>query len=257
MKATELVDKFQKRQIGGAPIRDLIVQLLPWIMKLPIDGRDECIRQIVRGIIEVPQAGFQKLDEVLVDWKATAEVQADPELAADLKRPVVELADDDDVKRRDDDVVKRREDFRRRMAEKDAAVLTLLSNIKARHGELTSLVDEVSPDDVFYRFYSGSFKAYSVQEKTLKLVEVLRSLLPDWPLNETFMDIVQDGTGKEFSLRMNNNWYRHGRPMLEAYFHAREFVVQACKYGAVLMEEDVRGLIDPGWASVLSLYNIR
>ena len=76
----------------------------------------------------------------------------------------------------------------------------LLEAIKANLGDLASLLDHARTmwgyEDFVYRFYHGSFKVYGVQMVTVHIVEKLRGLLPDVPLNERFLAIVADGTGK-------------------------------------------------------------
>jgi hypothetical protein len=56
----------------------------------------------------------------------------------------------------------------------------LLSNIKQQGAELAKLLDEVSStwgyEDPIYRFYDGSYKVYSLQHKTVRIVDALRKL---------------------------------------------------------------------------------
>ena len=75
-----------------------------------------------------------------------------------------------------------------------------------------------------YRFYHQSFKVFRLQESTTAIVEALQSLMPHLPLNEWFMDIVTQGTGKEFDMEMNERWTEATRPIVEAFFHARFFL---------------------------------
>src|SRR5262249_31079040 len=85
-----------------------------------------------------------------------------------------------------------------------------LKAIPARHEELLQLLAECSGkwgyEDPVYRFYHQSLKVYYVQESTQKIVDTLQSLAPHLPLNTWFLDIVRQGTGREFSLEDNNNW---------------------------------------------------
>jgi hypothetical protein len=69
------------------------------------------------------------------------------------------------------------------------------------------------------------------------------------------MEIVRQGTGREFSLKNNMHWTAITRPMLEAYFHARYFLEMACKYGKHLKSPPT--VLPSGWAALLYLYNIR
>ena len=135
----------------------------------------------------------------------------------------------------------------------------LLAAIKESLPELTSLLDRATSmwgyEDFVYRFYHGSFKVYGVQSATSEIVERLRRLLPEVPLNERFLEIVAEGTGKTFSPEVNENWEANTRPLLEAFFHARYFLEMAVKYGAELSEPP--SPFPSGWAGLLYLYNLR
>jgi len=136
----------------------------------------------------------------------------------------------------------------------------LLKNIKAKLPELEKFLEKINGhwilEDLTYRYYHRSFKVYSLQTYTLKIVEVLKSLSPDkWDLNEDFMEIVKEGTGKEFKMEHNRNWSKHTRPILEAFQHARMFLIMAVKYGKEL--ETAPQLLPSGWALLLYLYELR
>jgi hypothetical protein len=151
--------------------------------------------------------------------------------------------------------------FEQRVRDTDLATTAILTNINKKLPKLKKLLAEVdghwAAEDLFYRFYHHSFKAYGIQRRTLQIVRALKSLAPKQPLNEMFRDIVADGTGKKFTMNMNSNWYRHGRPMLEAFFHARYFLELACRYGEKLAADEGNGWLDSGWAAVLYLYGLR
>jgi len=135
----------------------------------------------------------------------------------------------------------------------------LLDAIKANLPELVSLLDQATSmwgyEDFVYRFYHGSFKVYGVQTMTVHIVEKLRGLLPDVPLNDRFLRIVADGTGKQFTPDANQSWEATTRPLLEAFFHARYFLEMAAKYGAELPEQP--STLPSGWAGLLYLYDLR
>jgi len=135
----------------------------------------------------------------------------------------------------------------------------LLRAIKAKLPDLRALRDRMSGhweyEDTVYRFYHGSFKVYYVQRLTLEIVDALQAILPDRPLNKRFLDIVSDGTGKEFTVEVNNRWDAATRPLIEAFFHARYFLEMTVKYGEELEEPPVP--FPSGWASVLYLFNMR
>jgi hypothetical protein len=144
-------------------------------------------------------------------------------------------------------------------AEKMAKEAKLLANIVAHREELENLLAECSGkwgyEDPIYRFYHQSFKVYALQERTQQIVEKLQALAPGLPLNKWFLEIVRQGTGKEFTMEDNENWTATTRPMVEAFFHARFFLEMICKYGKKLAEPPLT--MPSGWAAVLYLYNLR
>lgn len=136
----------------------------------------------------------------------------------------------------------------------------LLVNIKATRPELETLLAEADDhwggEDGVYRFYHGSFKVYGrLQPLTVRIVATLQKLLPDRPMNELFHQIVTDGTGKSFDQSHNEDWPRHTRPILEAFFHAHFFLRMACKYGQEL--DEMPNPMPSGWAALLYLYDLR
>lgn len=137
--------------------------------------------------------------------------------------------------------------------------LELLQNLKKEMPVLVQLLEECSDhwnyEDPIYRFYHGSYKVYFLQNTTLKIVEKFQGLLPDVPLNEFFMTIVKEGTGKIFNQEDNTRWLEATRPILEAFFHAKYFLEMAVKYGQEL--EHPPELMPSGWAAFLYLYNLR
>ena len=134
----------------------------------------------------------------------------------------------------------------------------LLERVKQRKATLQELWEELNGhwgyEDGFYRFYHGSFKVYRVQSLIEKAVKFLRELLPERELNESFMAIIREGTGKEFERAHNREWLKHTRPVLEAFAHARYMIEMAVRYA---------GLPEPpqpmpsGWAGLLYLYDLR
>jgi hypothetical protein len=111
-------------------------------------------------------------------------------------------------------------------------------------------------EDGVYRFYHQSLKVFYLQESTVQIVAALRGLAPHLELNQWFMDIVSQGTNKEFDpIRSNTHWLAEARPILEAFFHARHFLEMVCKYGKTIKEPPQ--VMSSGWAAILYLYNIR
>ncbi len=114
-------------------------------------------------------------------------------------------------------------------------------------------------EDGVYRFYHQSFKVYYLQNKTYTMVAALQKLLPDQELNQSFMTIIQEGTGKTFEMDHNQEWMKHTRPMVESFMHARFFLEMACKYGREFKEQDIDmpQLLPSGFAALLYLFNLR
>lgn len=137
----------------------------------------------------------------------------------------------------------------------------LLSNIKNRLPELEQLLQKASSqwdfEDPVYRYYHQSFKVYPLQCNTKEIVDVLLSLAPEeTTVNLFFKEILNDGmSGKKFSDGHNEEWTRHTRPFLEAFFHAKFFLEMAVKYGKKL--DEAPDVLPSGWAALLYLYNIR
>lgn len=110
-------------------------------------------------------------------------------------------------------------------------------------------------EDPIYRFYHQSYKVYDLQRQTLEIVNKLQELAPHLVLNEWFMHIVTEGTGKTFTPEDNRNWLAVTRPILEAFVHAHFFMEMAVKYAKELKAPP--RLMPSGWAALLYLYNLR
>src|SRR5438046_3153990 len=86
----------------------------------------------------------------------------------------------------------------------------LFKKLNAALTELEHLLEECTGqlgyEDSIYRFYHQSFKVYQLQRTTLEIVETLQSLKPDRTLDQWFMQIVAEGTGKTFTMEDNENW---------------------------------------------------
>jgi hypothetical protein len=134
----------------------------------------------------------------------------------------------------------------------------LLSAIKSRRDGLAQLLEKVSGhwdyEDPVYRFYHQSFKVYALQETTRTIVAELQGLLPGCRLNPWFGEIVEAGTGHQFDLSCNQDWLRHTRPILEAFFHARFMLEMAVRYADL---EAPPHILPSGWATLLYLYHLR
>jgi hypothetical protein len=144
-------------------------------------------------------------------------------------------------------------------AQRERLTKELLAALKTRLPELEALLAKYSDhwhyEDRIYRFYHGSFKIFALQDSTVEIIEILRSLLPERELNRSFLAIVEEGTGRTFSLEDNARWLEATRPMVEAFFHARFFLEMAVRYGRQL--ERPPESLPSGWAALLYLYDLR
>ena len=137
----------------------------------------------------------------------------------------------------------------------EAKLLATIAQELPRLEELWQAVNNGGYEDYVYRFYHESFKVFGLQGMTQKMVEALRSLAPHLSLNPWFAQIISEGTGKEFTVEMNQRWTETTRPIVEAFFHAQYFLEMVCKYGKELTEPPQP--MPSGWAAVLYLYNLR
>lgn len=134
----------------------------------------------------------------------------------------------------------------------------LLAAIKSRRIDLVQLFDKISGhwsyEDPVYRFYHQSLKVFALQGKTHEIVAELQELLPGRGLNPWFLEIVKTGTEHRFDISCNDDWPRHTRPILEAFFHARFMLEMAVRYADL---EQPPQMLPSGWAALLYLYELR
>lgn len=145
------------------------------------------------------------------------------------------------------------------MAYADKEIQGLLDQLREKKPELEKLLEDINDhwgeEDHVYRFYHQSFKVYRLQGYTEEIVMLLQELAPCAPLNDWFMKIIGEGTGKQFAFEHNQRWLEETRPILEAFWHAKYMLEQAVKY-ADTYEEPPR-LLQSGVAGLLYLYNWR
>ena len=145
------------------------------------------------------------------------------------------------------------------LKEKQAEEARLLAAIAKELPRLDELLRSVNShwacEDLVYRFYHQSFKVFGLQGLTANIVEALLGLAPHLPLNSWFMEIISEGTGREFTMEMNQRWTEATRPIVEAFFHARYFLEMACKYGKELTAPPQP--MPSGWAALMELYGLR
>lgn len=139
----------------------------------------------------------------------------------------------------------------------------LFDNLKAALPGLTELLGKINGhwayEDHVYRFYHQSFKVFRMQDTTLEMVAALQALMPEAQLNQWFMAIISEGTGRVFNFEnpsvTNQNWLQETRPIVEAFMHAKYMLEMAVKYGAEL--DGPVNYLPSGWASFLYLYGLR
>ena len=138
-------------------------------------------------------------------------------------------------------------------------VASLLQAMKAKLPELDELLVKCSGhegyEDPVYRYYHQSWKVYRLQSMTERIASTLHELAPNLPINRDFLEIVEQGTGKDFTSEDNRQWSKVTRPILEAFFHARFFLEMAVRYARTL-DAPPRQL-PSGWAALLYLYDRR
>ncbi len=134
----------------------------------------------------------------------------------------------------------------------------LLLNMRQHAPELRRVLDNAnsSYEDGIYRYYHLSLKVFWLQEQTNALVNALTAIAPEGrPFCRFFDGILQQGTGREFSLADNQHWLERAAPIVQAFFHARYFLEMAVKYAAELQEPPQP--MPSGWAALLCLYRLR
>jgi len=138
-------------------------------------------------------------------------------------------------------------------------VQTLFANLKYKMPELEALLAECRGQDLYgdrlYRFYHQSYKVYSLQDSTLRIVAQLKALLPGRELNSWFMQIVAEGTRQEFDRQANEQWLERTRPIVESFLHALYFLEMAVISGQKM--DKPLNLLPTHWASILHLFNLR
>lgn len=79
--------------LSGAEAAAALVEEFPWVDLLPEADRARFVADFVRAVGASAELGrWSVLAQVLVEWKATAAVHADPALVVELSRPL-----DDDL----------------------------------------------------------------------------------------------------------------------------------------------------------------
>lgn len=136
---------------------------------------------------------------------------------------------------------------------REALQVALAAQAPTLHALLDRVNEEWAYEDGIYRFYHQSFKAYRLQEYTTEIIRVLQGLLPWQLMDERFLRIVAEGTGKTFHQDHNVAWDYHVRPIVEAFFHARYFLEMAVKHA----NHPADGPLASGYAAFLTLFRAR
>ncbi len=88
--------RFLARMLGAAltdaAVRDRLqdsAETIPWLAFLPVQERQEFLVEFFRTAEAAAELGvLTPLAQLLREWQATAAIYADPELAAELRRPL-------------------------------------------------------------------------------------------------------------------------------------------------------------------------
>jgi len=136
----------------------------------------------------------------------------------------------------------------------------LLDNLHRRKDDIAKLLSHVNDpwvcDDLVYRFWHHSFKAYALQEISASIAAELKNLAPQGTsLHPWFTEILAAGTGEVFALEHNKDWLRNVGPIVAAFFHTRHLLQLAHDCATSLHEPP--SLLPSNWATLLELYQIR
>lgn len=67
---------------------EVFAEELAWLTWLPADGRAECVTELLNHLLAGADTGlFLPFARALLEWKSTAEIYSDPELAMRLRGP--------------------------------------------------------------------------------------------------------------------------------------------------------------------------
>ena len=134
---------------------------------------------------------------------------------------------------------------------------------------LSTAKDVWGSEDLVYRFWHQSFKVYALQEFTVRGVELIKSASPHGgPLHPFFEEIVAEGTGIVFEMSHNDDWTKHTRPIVEAFWHVMHIIEMMVKHApeetSLSRSSDTPGsgfsnmhFLSSGWALVLEVFNLR
>jgi len=89
-----------------------------------------------------------------------------------------------------------------------------------------------------------------------EIVARLRTLAPvPGRLDDYIEEIIADGTGRKWEVSHNQDWTKHTRPIVEAYFWAQYLLDMAIRFGHECGRPPA--LLDYGWTAPLTGYRLR
>ena len=137
----------------------------------------------------------------------------------------------------------------------------LLENLRRNTLRLRQTLDQVSGPQIYarfiYKFYSGSFKAYYLQESTQQIVAELIAIAPEGtPLNPTFLEIVNAGIGREFNVEVNEHWLERNAPIVTAFLHAKFFLEMAVVCATSTTDPRTSSASASVWQALRILYSM-
>lgn len=109
-------------------------------------------------------------------------------------------------------------------------------------------------EDLMYRFWHQSLKAYRMQEVTLQVSDALRDVVGR-DLDVMYESMVSEGTGRIFTLSDNDDWVAALSPVVSAYMHSLHLLSLAVRYSGQL--DAAPQVLPEGWATLLHLYRLR
>jgi hypothetical protein len=91
--------RFMAHLLGQALADDIVgarlvsaAAAIPWVTFLPEGSRQVFVEELIRTAEAAGELGsMAPLAQLLVEWKATAAIHADPALAAELNRPITKI----------------------------------------------------------------------------------------------------------------------------------------------------------------------
>jgi len=134
----------------------------------------------------------------------------------------------------------------------------LLEQLRAHLDALTRTQQQAhSPEvtDRIYRFWHQSFKVFRLQYHTEQIADVLRRAGGNRPLNPWFEHLVAAGTGHVFHPEDNGRWYDTASGVVHSFLHVRHLLDVTVEAATTI--EGPTPVLPSGWATVLSLYQLR